>query len=340
MNKVFGLVFCLAILMTMMGCQKDYSVENNQTLIVLPPIYTAAAGSLQDESGNCMAITVNGNYTQDTALTSKNTITVTVNFTKTGRYKLYTDTVNGCWFSMDSATTYNTGIKTVTLRGNGTPVVQGTSYFNVFFQNSVCSFSVLTNSLSKSERDYFPMSIGSYWTYDTLLNTSAADTIRYTVTPNTLVQNGQTYRLFSSSKKYDTHYYRKDYKGHYYEYTDIFSGFDGIPRFEYMFLDDTKPVGSVFYQSQTFTGTYQGQPAAVSIKLTIFEKNIKYTFANSITLDSVIHVRQNIILTISGQDKSDFFPPNDVYYAKNIGLVNYISPFVSVYRTGKNWVVK
>ena len=340
MNKVFGLVFCLAILMTITGCQKDYSVENSQTLIVLPPIYTAAAGSLQDESGNCMAITVNGNYTQDTALTSKNTITVTVNFTKTGRYKLYTDTVNGCWFSMDSATTYNTGIKTVTLRGNGTPVVQGTSYFNVFFQNSVCSFSVLTNSLSKSERDYFPMSIGSYWTYDTLLNTSAADTIRYTVTPNTLVQNGQTYRMFSSSKKYDTHYYRKDYKGHYYEYTDIFSGFDGIPRFEYMFLDDTKPVGSVFYQSQTFTGTYDGKPAAVSIKLTIFEKNIKYTFANSITLDSVIHVRQNIILTISGQDKSDFFPPNDVYYAKNIGLVNYISPFVSVYRTGKNWVVK
>ena len=339
MNKVFGLVFCLAILMTITGCQKDYSVENSQTLIVLPPIYTAAAGSLQDESGNCMAITVNGNYTQDTALTSKNTITVTVNFTKTGRYKLYTDTVNGCWFSMDSATTYNTGIKTVTLRGNGTPVVQGTSYFNVFFQNSVCSFSVLTNSLSKSERDYFPMSIGSYWTYDTLLNLSPLDTIRYTVTKNTQLVNGLPYTLFSSSKKSDTRYYYKDYKGHYYEYTDIFSGF-GIPRFEYMFLDDTKPVGSVFYQSKTFTGTYDGQPATVSIKLTIAEKNIKYTFANSITLDSVIHVRQDITLTLSGRDISSSILPNDVYYAKNIGLISYASPTPQVYRIAQNWIVK
>ncbi len=339
MNKVFGLVFCLAILMTITGCQKDYSVENSQTLIVLPPIYTAAAGSLQDESGNCMAITVNGNYTQDTALTSKNTITVTVNFTKTGRYKLYTDTVNGCWFSMDSATTYNTGIKTVTLRGNGTPVVQGTSYFNVFFQNSVCSFSVLTNSLSKSERDYFPMSIGSYWTYDTLPNTSATDTVRYTVSPSTQVKSGQTYRLFSSSRASDSHYYRKNYKGQYYEYTDIFSGFS-IPPFEYMFLDDTKPVGSVFYQSQTFTGTYQGQPAAVSIKLTIVEKNINYTFANSITLDSVIHVRQDITLTLSGRDISSSILPNDVYYAKNIGLISYASPTPQVYRIAQNWIVK
>lgn len=338
MNKVLGLVFCLVSVMTIVGCQKDYSVENNQTLIVIPPITTPATGSLQDESGDCYAITVNGVYTQDSALGSQNSITVIVNFTKTGGYKLHTDTVNGIWFSMDSTVTYNTGIKKITLKGNGTPTKSGTSYFNVFFLNSFCSFSVLTNRLSRSEKDYFPMSLDSHWTYDTVLKASPKDTVRYTVTKNTQLVNGLPYTLFSSSKKSDTRYYYKDYKGHYYEYTDIFSGFS-IPRFEFLFLDETKNVGES-WQTKTYNGTFQGAPVSVSITTTVMEKNVSYTLSNNQTLDNVIHLKQTVTFILSGQDQSGAILPNDVYYAKKIGLVSYASPSVDIYRIGRNWVVQ
>ena len=271
------------------GCQKDYSVETNQTLTVFPTISTPAKGSLQDESGNCYAITVNGVYTQDSVLTTQNFITVTINFTKTGKYKLYTDTVNGCWFSMDSATTYNTGIKTVNLKGFGTPTLYGTYNFSVFYLNTSCFFNVSTNKLSRSENDYFPMSLNSYWTYDTVLNADQKDTVRYTVTPNTQLVNGLPYTLFSSTKKSDTRYYYKDYKGHYYEYTDIFSGFS-IPRFEFLFLDETKNVGES-WQTKTFNGKLQGSPISVSIKSIVMEKNVSYRFNNQ-TIDNVIHLKQ------------------------------------------------
>ncbi len=337
MNKVFGVVFYIGLLMTM-GCQKDYSVETNQTLTVFPTISTPAKGSLQDESGNCYAITVNGVYTQDTTLTTQNSITVTINFTKTGRYKLYTDTVNGCWFSMDSATTYNTGIKTVVLKGNGIPKTSGISYFNVFFLNTFCSFSVSTNHLSRSEKDYFPMSLGSYWRYDTILNAGSGDTVGYTVTSNTQLVNGLPYTLFSSTKKSDTHYYYKDYKGHYYEYTDIFSGFS-IPRFEFLFLDESKKVGES-WQTKTFNGTIQGAPLVVSITTTVMEKNVSYRLSNNQTLDSVIHLKQAVTFILSGQDQSSAILPNDVYYAKKIGLISYSSPTPDVYRFARNWNVK
>jgi len=336
MNKVFGVVFCIGLFMAM-GCQKDYSVETNQTLTVFPTISTPSKGSLQDESGNCYAITVNGVYTQDSALTTQNFITVTINFTKTGKYKLYTDTVNGCWFSMDSATTYNTGIKTVNLKGNGTPTTLGTSYFNVFYLNSFCSFSVITNHLSKSEKDYFPMSLGSSWRYDTLLNASSKDTVLYTVTSNKQLVNGTPYTLFSSSKMSDTKYYYKDYKGHYYENTDIFSGFS-IPRFEFLFLDDTKKVGDS-WQTKTYSGTFGGAPVSVSITTTVMEKNVSYRFNNQ-TIDSVIHLKQAVTLILNGQDQTSAILPNDVYYAKKIGLVSYASPTPDVYRFAIRWNIK
>ena len=342
MNKVCSIVGLLAILMTMMGCQKYYSVESNQALILFPPVNTPATGSLYDGSGDCQTITVNGNYLQDTALKTTNYITVSINITTTGYYKLNTDTVNGCWFSCDSTSAYNTGIHTVKLQGHGTPIVANTSYFNVHYLNSFCSFPVVTNSLSLSEKDYFPMSKGTYWTdkKDSVLNGTSTDTVRYTVTDIKRVENGQTYFRFSASDN-DNRYFRKDYKGHYYEYTTILSSFGsfGVSGIDFMFLDDTKKVGES-WKTPVYTGTTQGKPLQVSFTTTVLEKNITFQLSPTQSVDSVIHIQEVVTYILNGNNLSQFIYPSDAYYAKKIGVVTFYSDAAKRYLTAKKWEIK
>lgn len=116
------------------GCQKEESFE-------LPN--TPAEGSLQDDaSGDCLPKTINGTYGVGVALVpTANSITVSVNITKTGTYTIYTDTVNGYYFR-GTGTFTTLGTNTVTLPGNGTPFAAGTNNFVVNFGTTVCDIQV------------------------------------------------------------------------------------------------------------------------------------------------------------------------------------------------------
>ena len=96
-------VFCL-----FMACTKEYSVENGG-------FSGTAKGELVDSLGNCKNITVQGTYKVDTALTNNNYVLVNVNFTATGKYKIYTDTVNGMWF-LDSGFAISIGASVVKIK--------------------------------------------------------------------------------------------------------------------------------------------------------------------------------------------------------------------------------
>lgn len=117
-----------------MGCQKETSFELGNT---------PAQGSLQSEiTGDCLPKSVNGVYVAGTPLvTATNTITVSVNVTRTGIYTITTDTVNGYYFK-GTGTFTALGSTTITLRSNGTPFVDGTDNFVVSFDGSVCSIAV------------------------------------------------------------------------------------------------------------------------------------------------------------------------------------------------------
>lgn len=116
------------------ACQKELSFELGDS---------PAEGSLQsDVSGDCLPKTVNGIYVENTALVStSNTITVSVNVTKTGTYTIGTDTVNGYYFR-GVGTFTALGTNSVTLRGFGTPFAQGTNNFVVSFDGTVCDIQV------------------------------------------------------------------------------------------------------------------------------------------------------------------------------------------------------
>lgn len=133
MKKQFLYLLALTILIGL-GCKKEVSFEIGDS---------PAAGTLQsDVTGDCLPKTVNGTYIASTALVpTTNTITVTVDVTRTGTYVVTTDTVNG-YFFRGVGTFTALGAQTVTLRGNGTPFADGVNNFVVSFDGSVCDIQV------------------------------------------------------------------------------------------------------------------------------------------------------------------------------------------------------
>jgi hypothetical protein len=116
------------------GCQKELSFELGNT---------PAKGSLQsDVTGDCLPKTVSGIFVAGTPLVpATNTISVSVNVTRTGVYTVYTDTVNGYFFR--STGTFSTlGANTVILRSNGTPFINGSDNFVVNFDSTFCDIQV------------------------------------------------------------------------------------------------------------------------------------------------------------------------------------------------------
>lgn len=132
MNRL-SLCVVLVSALILFSCSKEESFE---TGIGLPAI-----GSLKDSSGNCGATQVNGVYMEQRALTSSNTISVTVNVTGAGSYEIKTDTVNGFSFS-GSGFISAPGEHVITLTGNGTPAFATATAFTVHFGTSFCDITV------------------------------------------------------------------------------------------------------------------------------------------------------------------------------------------------------
>ncbi|MBA3674523.1 MAG: hypothetical protein H0W75_06125, partial [Chitinophagaceae bacterium] len=100
-----------------------------------------AVGTLGASAGTCTPTSAIGTYTQGVALTSGNTVTVTVTVTAPGTYTIATNTVNGVSFSKTGTFT-TTGVQTVTLNGTGLPINSGNQTFTVTFGSSTCNFPI------------------------------------------------------------------------------------------------------------------------------------------------------------------------------------------------------
>jgi len=132
MNKSFA-VLIVSFTVLFFACQKEISPDT---------LGTTSDGSLQkDGGGSCMPKTINGTYIAGTALSSTNTMDVTVNVAKAGAYTIYTNTVNGYSFKSTGNFT-STGMKTVNLKGSGIPGSQGNNVFTVSFDSTECSVTV------------------------------------------------------------------------------------------------------------------------------------------------------------------------------------------------------
>ena len=125
----------LFFLFLIVSCGKEGSFEQAKP----------SRGSLQNSAGDCMAKTIAGAYAAGQALGDSNYIDVTVDVGQTGRYTIFTDTVNGYSFK-GTGNFVSTGAATIRLKGTGTPASAGTDDFIVFYDSSFCSVSITVNS--------------------------------------------------------------------------------------------------------------------------------------------------------------------------------------------------
>ena len=74
-------------------------------------------------------------------MNSSNTISVQVNVTTTGSYRIITDTVNGYSFTAEGVFTA-TGLTTVVLNAKGTPLAAGSNDFTIIYKTTACHVTV------------------------------------------------------------------------------------------------------------------------------------------------------------------------------------------------------
>jgi hypothetical protein len=141
MRKWILFISCIAgIAFWLEACQRAYSYEGG-----IPSVTLKARGSMQDLNGNCMNISVYGKYIPDTALSLSNIIQVSANISSSGKFSIYTDTINGYWFK-DTGIVSNSGIQSFQLKGYGIPLLPVSTTFNVYFDSSVCVFTIPPNA--------------------------------------------------------------------------------------------------------------------------------------------------------------------------------------------------
>jgi hypothetical protein len=113
------------------GCTFSVQVINK------PPAQYLLAGS----PNNCSSPAFSGSYTEAKALTSLNTVVITVSVITPGDYTITTDTIGGISFSA-SGTFTTTGDQQVTLSATGTPSFAGFYYFTLNAGASQCTFRI------------------------------------------------------------------------------------------------------------------------------------------------------------------------------------------------------
>jgi hypothetical protein len=327
MNQLGGkIVFILFVAMLWAACAKETSYESGSN------INGTSVGTLKDSLGNCQNIIIKGNYKVDTALTDSNYVLVQVNVTTPGKYKIFTDTINGFWFFDSGYTT--AGTQLIRLKGYGKPLLPLVANFVVSYNNSFCTFSISTTTVSTLVyRDYFPTTIGSNWAYDV---TGLPDTLHIDATSNNQTFGGNVFRTFlayqsSPTVPDDTSYFRKS-GGSYYQYNapDPF----GSNYMEYIILKDDQPVGAQ-WDSPTVPTSF---PGATDFRLhfTILAKNTSLT-VNNINFDSVIRVQYNYQYKVLGSFQN-IGSPGDSYFAKNVGLIKVEEPGTYL-QTIRRWKV-
>ncbi len=127
----FLLLICVVFFIT---CKKEYSYEGSLST-------NTAVYKLVGVGGSCTGSVVNGKYYVGTSLNTANTIQLQVDVTTVGTYSLFTNTVNGIQF-FGSGSFTNTGVQTIILTGNGTPLVDGSFNFTTPI-NAGCFFTII-----------------------------------------------------------------------------------------------------------------------------------------------------------------------------------------------------
>ncbi len=127
--KLLQIVLTIVIFFSALSCKKEYSLEGQQTDFPIDSI-------------ECKSVSVHGNYIENIDLTDTDYVVCQVNIAKPGKYKTYSDTLNGFYF-FDTGYTSISGKQNIVLKGYGHMQTSKPTNFILHFNNSICNFSVV-----------------------------------------------------------------------------------------------------------------------------------------------------------------------------------------------------
>jgi hypothetical protein len=147
---------CLLLLL-LASCQK--SVFFDIDIDIKEPKDSSAVFSLVVSDSACSAALLYGSFLEQEPLTGNENISIDVFVSKTGKWSLSTDTLNGVSFA-GSGTFADVGKQVVILKALGTPATVGNYYFSVIKGSLIKIFPV---SVLKSEVQTEPVPLESYF---------------------------------------------------------------------------------------------------------------------------------------------------------------------------------
>lgn len=153
MHKPFSF-FALATLLLVpviffITCKKEYSYEGGP---VGGSVTGTAVFTFSGAGGACTSAIISGNYYTGIALNVSNTVELDVNVTTAGTYTVNISDRNGISFTASGNFT-NTGIQSLLLNGNGSPVSAGnTTFFTPV--NPACSFVIAVDPAPVAIADF------------------------------------------------------------------------------------------------------------------------------------------------------------------------------------------
>ena len=296
-------------------CSKDLTVGSGSSAGVYSLVGNGAACS--------GAFSIQGTYTQGTALTAANTVTVQVNVTTIGTYSLSTNTNNGVSFAA-SGTFSATGVQTVVMTGTGTPTTSGTIPYTVTGASTTCTFNL---TVGAQIIDYFPRTTNSNWTYE--FDANPTDSLRTNVIANTISAAGNTFNILMYLYQGATDtmgYYRKS-GSDYYHWVNLadYLFFDNDQWTELNFIKDNQ-AQNFTWTSNAFTGTIGGTPITMRVKWTILQQNVPVTMSTStgsVTYQNTIVIQEKYEYQqgTTWVDGTSIFGFYKDWYSRNVGWI-------------------
>ena len=323
LSGVLSLLFLTSLLFS---CSKEKSTELGQPST--PGSGGSAIYSLSTSATTCMNATVNGTYKKGTATSSANTVDIEVNVNSIGTWTMNSASVTGFYFQ-GTGVFANTGTQTITLQASGTPNTAGPQTFTLVTGTTTCTFVVNVDADTTSNPpppppggEYFPMTQGSWWSYDD----GTGDTTKTTVSGTTTIA-GKTYTNFVDSYESmsgtDTSFYRKDNATNFYYLNEDLSGLAALgitfsqPRADVLFMKNSLTTGATW--NSDHNGTASGFPVTVRFKFTAVNANATVTVGSN-TFTNVYQVQILLQLGTAGVFQ-DMSTPVDLYFAKGVGLI-------------------
>ena len=285
-----------------------------------------STGTLSGSPNSCGPITINGTYTQETALTSGNTVQVQVNVITPGAYAISTNTINGISF-YKSGTFTSTGIQNVTLNGIGTPDFAGMSSFNISFANSNCFFSINVIALAPS---YVPTILNDNWSYAVTSTPDPTDSLFKQSLPSFQQINGNSFRQFNEINEFQLNHnsgYRRS-NNNYYFYYDHFEDTHSLGFLqatgEIKQLDENASVNSTWISDITGWVNGGSQNAPIRVQGTLVQKGVSVSLSTGLNFSNVMKVTLAFFDMINPSSPTYLYS-EERWFALGVGLIYYRS---------------